>query len=314
MAYDKLKIFSGSANRYLSKEVCNFLKVPMGALEIGRFPDGEVSIKITENTRGCDTFVIQPTSSPANENLMELLIIIDALRRASAGRITAVVPYYGYSRQDRKAEPRVPITAKLVANLITVAGANRVLTLDLHAGQIQGFFDIPVDHLFVRPVLIDYFKRKKLSNLIVVSPDAGGVERARSFAKRMKLNLAIIDKRRISPDEAAVMNIIGNVKNKNIIIVDDMIDTAGTLVKAAEALKKSGAADIYAAAAHGIFAGSAYEKIEKSSVKEVVVTNSISDNKSQSKKIKVLSVGKLLADAILRIHDEKSVSELFELS
>jgi len=313
MAYDKLKIFSGSANRYLSKEVCNFLKVHMGALEIGRFPDGEVNIKITENIRGCDTFVIQPTSSPANENLMELLIIIDALRRASAGRITAVVPYYGYSRQDRKAEPRVPITAKLVANLITVAGANRVLTLDLHAGQIQGFFDIPVDHLFVRPVLVDYFKRKKLQNLIVVSPDAGGVERARSFAKRMKVGLAIIDKRRISPDEAAVMNIIGNVKNKNIIIVDDMIDTAGTLVKAAEALKKAGAADIYATAAHGIFAGSACEKIEKSPVKEVVVTNSIY-NKSQLKKIKVLSVGKLLADAILRIHDEKSVSELFELS
>lgn len=313
MTYGKLKIFSGSANRYLSKEVCNFLKVPMGALEIGRFPDGEVNIKITENIRGCDTFVIQPTSSPANENLMELLIIIDALCRASAGRITAVVPYYGYSRQDRKAEPRVPITAKLVANLITVAGANRVLTLDLHAGQIQGFFDIPVDHLFVRPVLVDYFKKKKLQNVIVVSPDAGGVERARSFAKRMKVGLAIIDKRRISPAEATVMHIIGNVKNKNIIIVDDMIDTAGTLVKAAEALKKNGAADIYATAAHGIFAGSAYEKIEKSSVKEVVVTNSISGSKSQPKKIKVLSVGRLLADAILRIHDEKSVSELFEL-
>ncbi|MFH0947857.1 MAG: ribose-phosphate pyrophosphokinase [Elusimicrobiota bacterium] len=311
MSYGKLKIFSGSANRNLTKEVCGFLKVPAGALETGRFPDGEVSVKIMENIRGCDTFVVQPTSSPANENLMELLIIIDALRRASAGRITAVMPYYGYSRQDRKVEPRVPITAKLVANLITVAGANRILTLDLHAGQIQGFFDIPVDHLFVRPVLVDYFKKKKLSDVIVVSPDAGGVERARSFAKRLKVGLAIIDKRRLSPDEAAVIHIIGDIKNKNIIIVDDMIDTAGTLTKAVEALKKAGANDIYATAAHGIFAGSAYEKIEKSSVKEVVVTNSISDGKSKSKKIKVLSVGKLLADAILRIHDEKSVSELF---
>ncbi|MDD5686611.1 MAG: ribose-phosphate pyrophosphokinase [Elusimicrobia bacterium] len=310
MARNKLKIFSGTANRGLSKEICNFLKIVPGAIEVGRFPDKEIEIKISENVRGCDTFVVQPTSSPANENLMELLVIIDALKRASAERITAVIPYYGYSRQDRKVEPRVPITAKLVANLITVAGTDRVLTLDLHAGQIQGFFDIPVDHLFVRPVLVDYFKKKKLQNLIVVSPDAGGVERARSFAKRMEVGLAIIDKRRISPDEAAVMHIIGDIKGKNIIIVDDMIDTAGTLVKAVEAIRKGGAKDIYATAAHGIFAGEAYEKIDKSQVKEVVVTNSICNN-IQSEKIKVLSAGKLLADAILRIHEGRSVSKLF---
>ncbi|MEW6557101.1 MAG: ribose-phosphate pyrophosphokinase [Elusimicrobiota bacterium] len=307
----KLKVFSGTANTELAKEICSFLKIRPGSIEVGRFPDGEVSVKITENVRGCDTFVIQPVSSPANENLMELLIIIDALRRASAERITAVIPYYGYSRQDRKAEPRVPISAKLVANLITTAGVNRVLTLDLHASQIQGFFDIPVDHLFVRPVLVDYFAKKKLKNVVVVSPDAGGVERARSFAKRMKAGLAIIDKRRITPDEAAIMNIIGDVKAKNVIILDDMIDTGGTLVNTATTLKEGGATDIYAAAAHGIFAGNAYKKIEKSNIKEVVVTNSI-HIKKRSRKIKVLSIGKLLAEAILRIHESRSVSKLFE--
>jgi ribose-phosphate pyrophosphokinase len=309
--YKKLKIFSGTANKNLSDEVCAFLGVPLGAMSVGRFPDGEVNIKIRESVRSSDAFVIQPVSAPANEHLMELLIIIDALRRASAGRITAVIPYYGYSRQDRKAEPRVPITAKLVANLLTVAGANRILTLDLHAGQIQGFFDIPLDHLFVRPVLIEYFKKKKLQNVIVVSPDAGGVERARAFAKRMKVGLAIIDKRRISPDEAAVMNIIGDIKKKNVIIVDDMIDTAGTLLKAAAALKAGGALDIYATAAHGIFAANAYENIDKSEIKEVVVTNSIF-SKVRSKKVKVLSIGKLLANGIARIHEGQSVSELFE--
>jgi len=283
----------------------------MGALQVGRFPDGEINVKILESVRGTDAFVIQPISTPANENLMELLIIIDALRRASADRITAVIPYYGYSRQDRKAEPRVPITAKLVANLITIAGADRILTLDLHAGQIQGFFDIPMDHLFVRPVLIDYFKKMKLRNFVIVSPDAGGVERARAFAKRIRAGLAIIDKRRISPDEAAVMNIIGDIKGKNIIIVDDMIDTAGTLLKAAAALKKGGACDIYATAAHGIFAGDAIKNIEKSQIKEVVVTNSIYNNR-KSKKITVLSIGKLLANGIRRIYESQSVAELFE--
>ncbi|MBN1383611.1 MAG: ribose-phosphate pyrophosphokinase [Elusimicrobia bacterium] len=307
----KLKIFSGLANRSLAREVCGFVKIPEGAIKVGRFPDGEVRVKIDENVRNCDTFVIQPTSSPANENLMELLIIIDALRRASAASITAIIPYFGYSRQDRKAEPRVPISAKIVANLITVAGANRVVTLDLHAGQIQGFFDIPVDHLYVRPVLIDYFRGKKLQNLVVVSPDAGGVERARAFAKCLGLGLAIIDKRRLSPNQAAVMNIIGNVRDKNVIIVDDLIDTAGTLVKAAAALKKGGAKNIYAAAAHGIFAGEAYKRIEKSNIKEVVVTNSIY-RKVKSRRIKVLSIGKLLADAITRIHQGQSVSQLFE--
>ncbi|MFH1540528.1 MAG: ribose-phosphate pyrophosphokinase [Elusimicrobiota bacterium] len=310
MAHNKLKVFSGSANQNLTKEICNFLKLPMSNLEISRFQDKETCIKILENVRGCDVFIVQPISSPANENLMELLIIIDALRRASAERITAIISYYGYSRQDRKVEPRVPITAKLVANLLTVAGVDRILTLDLHAGQIQGFFDIPVDHLFVRPIIVNYFKKKKLTNVTVVSPDAGGVERARSFAKRIKAELAIIDKRRISPDKAAVMHIVGDIKNKNIIIVDDMIDTAGTLVKVAQALKEAGAADIYAASAHGIFASDAYEKIEKSEIKEVVVSNSIYI-KSMSKKIKILSIGKLLADAVLRIHNDKSVSELF---
>ena len=309
--YNKLAVFSGTSNIYLAEEVCSFLDVPMGALQVGRFPDGEINVKILESVRGTDAFVIQPVSSPANENLMELLIIIDALRRASADRITAVIPYYGYSRQDRKAEPRVPITAKLVANLLTTAGADRILALDLHAGQIQGFFDIPLDHLFVRPVLIEYFKKKKLPELIVVSPDAGGVERARAFAKRIKAGLAIIDKRRISPDEAAVMNIIGDIKGKNIIIVDDMIDTGGTLLKAAAALKKGGARDIYATAAHGIFAGDAIKNIEKSEIKEVVVTNSIFNNR-RSKKIRVLSIGKLLANGIKRIHESQSVAELFE--
>jgi len=307
----KLKIFSGTANRYLAEEVCSFLNVPMGAIQVGRFPDGEINVKILESVRGTDSFIIQPVSAPANENLMELLIIIDALRRAAAERITAVIPYYGYSRQDRKAEPRVPITAKLVANLLTTAGTNRILTLDLHAGQIQGFFDIPMDHLFVRPVLIDYFKKMKLQNFIIVSPDAGGVERARAFAKRIKAGLAIIDKRRISANEATVVNIIGDIKGKNVIIVDDMIDTAGTLLKAAAALKKGGALDIYATAAHGIFAGDAYTNIEKSQIKEVVVTNSIF-NKHKSRKITVLSIGKLLANGIKRIYESQSVAELFE--
>jgi len=311
VSHKKLKIFSGNANKNLAEEICDFLDVPLGQIHTGRFPDGEINVKILESVRGVDAFVIQPVSAPANENLMELLIIIDALRRASAERITAVIPYYGYSRQDRKPEPSVPITAKLVANLLTVSGANRILTLDLHAGQIQGFFDIPLDHLYVRPVLIDYFKKKKLQNLMVVSPDAGGVERARAFAKRMRVGLAIIDKRRISPDEAAVMNIIGNIKGKNIIIVDDMIDTGGTLVKAAAALKKEGARDIYATAAHGIFACNAFEKIEKSQIKEVVVTNSIY-NKQGSKKVKILSIGKLIANGIARVHEGKTMSELFE--
>ncbi|OGS34176.1 MAG: phosphoribosylpyrophosphate synthetase [Elusimicrobia bacterium RIFOXYC2_FULL_34_12] len=312
MSNGKLKVFSGTANLKLSKEVSSYLKNPLGNIDVGRFPDGEIKVKINQNVRNSDVFIIQPSSTPANENLMELLIIIDALRRASVQRITAVIPYFGYSRQDRKAEPRVPISAKLVSNLITVAGADRILTLDLHAGQIQGFFDIPVDNLYVRPVLVDYFIKKKLQKVVVVSPDAGGVERARSFAKRIKSGLAIIDKRRLSPEEAEVMHIIGDVKNKNIIIVDDMIDTAGTLVKAAQALKNAGANDIYATAAHGIFARDAYTKIENSVVKEVIVTNSIYHENIGSKKIKVLSIGNLLAEAILRIHKGSSVSNLFE--
>lgn len=310
----RLKIFSGNSNLALAEEICSIVKMPLGKAFVGHFPDGECEIKIEENVRGADCFIVQPTSFPANDNLMELLLLIDALRRASADRITAVLPYYGYSRQDRKAEPRVPISAKLVANLIQAAGANRVLTMDLHAGQIQGFFDIPVDHIYSMPVIIDYFKKKDLisdGGLVVVSPDAGGVERARAFSKRLGGELAIVDKRRLSPREAAVMNIIGDVKDRNVIVVDDIVDTAGTMCKGVEALKKAGAKNVYASCTHAILAGPAMERLSQVPITELVVTNTIPLKQSKPPYLKVLSVARLLAEAISRIHSGASVSELF---
>lgn len=307
----ELKIFSGNANLALARAVVKELGMRLGKAHVGRFPDGEIEIKIQENVRGTDCFIIQPTSEPANDNLMELLLIMDALRRASAARITPVIPYFGYGRQDRKAQPRVPISSKLVSNLITTAGANRVLTMDLHAAQIQGFFDIPVDHLYANPVLIDYFKKKKLKNVVAVSPDAGGVERARAFAKRLDYDLAIIDKRRTSPTDADVMHVVGDVSGKVALIIDDLVDTAGTLVKGCKALKQAGAKRVFAAAAHGVLAGPALERIEDSPLEELIITDSIALNGKKSKKIRVLSVASLLSEAITRIHEERTVSALF---
>lgn len=308
-----LKLFSGNAHPALAKEIAKVLKTSIGEASVGRFPDGEVEVKITENVRGADCFVIQPTSYPANDNLMELLLMVDALRRASAWRITAVMPYFGYGRQDRKAEPRVPISAKLVSNIIRAAGIDRVLTMDLHAGQIQGFFDIPVDHLYANPVLVGHFQKKKIpaNQLVVVSPDAGGVERARAFAKRLESGLAIIDKRRISPREANVMHVVGDVKDKVALIIDDLVDTGGTLAKAAQALVDAGATRVLAAAAHGVLAGPAIDRLNASPVEELVITNSIPLNHKDARKIRVLSVAPLLAEAIQRIHVERSISELF---
>jgi ribose-phosphate pyrophosphokinase len=308
-----LKLFSGNAHPALAKEIAKALKTSIGEASVGRFPDGEVEVKITENVRGADCFVIQPTSYPANDNLMELLLMVDALRRASAWRITAVMPYFGYGRQDRKAEPRVPISAKLVSNIIRAAGVDRVLTMDLHAGQIQGFFDIPVDHLYANPVLVGHFQKKKIpaNQLVVVSPDAGGVERARAFAKRLESGLAIIDKRRISPREANVMHVVGDVKDKVALIIDDLVDTGGTLAKAAQALVDAGATRVLAAAAHGVLAGPAIDRLNASPVEELVITNSIPLNHKDARKIRVLSVAPLLAEAIQRIHVERSISELF---
>jgi len=308
-----LKVFSGNAHPALAKEICEHLGLPLGQAFAGRFPDGEVRIQIQENVRGADVFVIQPTCRPVNENLMELLIMLDAFRRASANRITAVVPYYGYARQDRKDRPRVPISSKLVADLITSAGANRVLALDLHAGQIQGYFNIPVDHLFATPVTVDYFRKLKLKNLVVVSPDPGGVERARAFAKRLRVPLAIIDKRREDADKVEMMNVIGDVASKTCLIIDDMIDTAATLVRGAVALKEKGAEKVFACCTHGVFARDAIQQISGAPLEQVVMTNSIplAPEGEKCAKIKVLSVGKLLADAIRSIHEETSVSKLF---
>lgn len=309
---NEIKIFTGNAHPKLAEEICQTIKVPLGKAYVGRFADGEVEIKIEENIRGKDCFLIQPTCPPVNENLMELLIMLDALLRASAKRITVVLPYYGYGRQDRKVEPRVPISAKLVAKLITVAGANRILALDLHAGQIGGFFDIPVDHLFAMPVMLDYFHNKNLNQPVVIAPDPGGVERARAFAKRLDAGLAIIDKRRPKPNEAAVMHVIGEVKGKETIILDDMVDTGGTLIKVSEALKKEGAKKIYAACTHAVLSGNAVKLVDSSNLEKMVVTNSIPLTKEkQINKIEILSIAKLLGEAILRIHNEESVSALF---
>jgi len=312
-----LKVFSGNAHPELAREICGHLGVPLGQADVGRFPDGEVRVQLGENVRGTDVFVVQPTCRPVNENLVELLIILNTVRLASARRVTAVMPYYGYARQDRKDRPRVPISSKLMADLITSAGANRVLALDLHAGQIQGYFNIPVDHLYATPVTVEYFRKlkaeKKIEEMTVVSPDTGGVERARAFAKKLGVPLAIIDKRREDADVVEVMNVIGDVSVRTCLIVDDMVDTGGTLARGARALKEKGAEKVYACCVHGVFAGDAVAAICGSDLEQVVTTNSIPlcSDAQQCARIKVLSVGKLLAEAIKSIHDETSVSRLF---
>ncbi len=308
----KLKIFSGNANFRLAEEIAEYLGVSVGESKVSRFSDGEIHVKINESVRGADVFVVQPTCEPVNENIMELLIVIDALKRASARRITAVIPYYGYARQDRKARARDPITAKLLANLITASGVTRVITMDLHAGQIQGFFDIPVDHLPGVPILAEYFLSKNLDNVIVVSPDLGGVTRSRDMAERIGASIAIIDKRRPEPNIAEIMNIIGNVDGKTVVMIDDIIDTAGTITQGAEALLERGAKEIYTCCTHGVLSGPAIERLQKSPIKEVVITNTIPlpEHKSMAK-IRVLSVAPLLGEAIIRIHEDLSVSKLF---
>lgn len=308
-----IKLFSGNSNKTLAKEISDVLSIPVGDATVSTFSDGEINVKINENVRGSDVFLVQSTCTPVNNNLMEVLLIVDALRRASAGRITAVMPYYGYARQDRKAQPRVPISARLVADLLTVAGIDRVLTIDLHAGQIQGFFDIPVDHLYAAPVLVDYVKKEYLNDIVIVSPDAGGVERARAFAKRLNASLAIIDKRREKANVSEVMNVIGDVKGKNAILFDDMIDTAGTITNAASALKGNGAKKVIAACAHAVLSGPALDRINGSALEEVIVTNTIpmEENMGKCKKLTSLSVATLLGEAIKRIHEETSVSSLF---
>jgi ribose-phosphate pyrophosphokinase len=308
-----LVVFSGRAHPKLTDRICDYLQIPQGRIRLYDFSDGESSCQIEENVRGGDVFVVQPTCPPVNDSLMELLIILDACRRSSANRITAVIPYFGYARQDRKDKPRVPITAKLVCDLLTSAGAMRILTMDLHAAQIQGFFNIPVDHLFAAPVLIEELRTYQDGSLVVVSPDAGGVERARAFAKRLEAGLAIVDKRRTSPNQAEVMNIIGDVEGKRCVVVDDIIDTAGTLVKTAEVLADRGAAKVLAAGVHAVLSGPAMDRIESSVVEKVIVTDTIprSERVKASPKICQLSVAELLGEAILRIHEAKSVSSLF---
>src|SRR5208282_2713069 len=315
---EKFKIFSGTANAPLADEVCNFLGMPRGQAMVKRFADGEVYIQIQENVRGCDVFVMQPTCRPVDENLMELLLMIDAFKRASARRITAVMPYFGYARQDRKDKPRVPISAKLVADLLTTAGADRALIVDPHTPQIQGFFNIPVDHLFASPVLVDHFKKLNLPSLTVVSPDAGGVERARFFAKKVDAALAIVDKRRVEMNVAEIMHVIGDVNGRSCLIIDDLIDTAGTLVKTAAALVDNGALEVYACASHAVLSGPAVENVRDSVIKQVVVTNTIPLSAEASAaraenggKITVLSIAGLIGRAIQANHEETSVSKLF---
>jgi len=308
----RLKLFTLNSNPGLAEEIARFIGVDLGKCSVSRFSDGEVQINIEESIRGCDVFVIQSTSSPVNENYMELLIMIDALKRASARTINIVMPYYGYARQDRKARAREPITAKLIANLLETAGATRMITLDLHAPQIQGFFDIPIDHLMGVPILADYFERKKLEDIVVVSPDHGGVTRTRKMAEQLKAPIAIIDKRRPKPNVAEVMNIIGNVEGRTAIIIDDIIDTAGTVAMAADALIENGAKEVYACCTHPVLSGPAIERIEKSHIKELVVTNSIAlPAEKKTEKIRQLSVAPLLAEAIVRVFEHKSVSALF---
>lgn len=310
---EELKVFSGNANPELAVEICQYLNVKLGDILISRFSDGEIYCQVLENVRGRDVFIIQPTCSPVNDNLMELLIMIDAFKRASAKRITAVMPYYGYARQDRKDKPRVPISAKLVADLLSAVNTDRLLTMDLHAPQIQGFFNIPVDHLFAAPVIVDYIVKSNFSDLVLVSPDAGGVERTRAYAKRLKVPIAIIDKRRDKPNVSEVLYIIGEVAGKAAFIVDDMVDTASTLTKAARALKEDGAERVYASASHSVLSGSAVQRIEESVLERVVVTNSIplSDEAKKCSKFIQLSIAPLFGEAIKRIHRNASVSSLF---
>ncbi len=313
MPLNTVKIFSGNSNPLLAQEICEHMGVPLGRATVKTFSDGEIFVEIGENVRGADVYVIQSTCPPVNDHMMELLIMIDALRRASARRITAVLPYYGYARQDRKVAPRVPISAKLVADIITTAGARRVLAMDLHAAQIQGFFSIPVDHLYAAPVLLKYLKENIPGPVVMVSPDAGGVERTRAFAKRLNASIAIVDKRREKPNEAMVMNLIGDVKGKTAVILDDMVDTAGTLCKAAEAIVAHGAQAVHACITHPVLSGLAVERIAESALSSVIVTNTIPlrENARKLEKIKVLSVAGLLGEAIWRIHKDDSVSSLF---
>ncbi|HXN49269.1 MAG TPA: ribose-phosphate pyrophosphokinase [Bryobacteraceae bacterium] len=310
---ERVKIFTGNANAPLAREICEFLALPMSAASVKNFADGEIYLQIQENVRGADVFVVQPTCKPVDRNLMELLLMMDALKRASADRITALLPYYGYARQDRKDKPRVPISAKLVAKLLERSGADRILALDLHAAQIQGFFDVPVDHLFAMPVMIEHMRARQTANTIVVSPDAGGVERARAFAKRMNVPLAILDKRRDDVNVAEVVHIIGDVEGCECMIVDDLIDTAGTLINGVAALLKAGAKSVTACATHAVLSPPAVERITNSSIQEVVLTNSIplAEEARQCSKIRTLSVASLLARAIQSIHEETSVSRLF---
>ena len=311
--FGELKIFSGSAHPELARQIAGFLGVAIGQARLRRFPDSEVSFQIDENIRGTDVFIVQPTCAPVDGHIMELLIMIDAFKRSSAARITAVLPYFGYARQDRKDKPRVPISAKLVANVLSAAGTNRVLTMDLHKAQIQGFFDIPVDHLFAAPVIIDYLSRLDYPHRTLVSPDAGGAERARAYAKRLDAELAVIDKRRTDDGTAEVMNVIGDVEGRTCILQDDIIDTAGTITKAAAALKENGAARVFACAVHGVLSGPAIDRIEKSPIDKLIVTNTIPPTPATNAchKIEVLSVARLLGQAIKSIHEETSVSSLF---
>jgi ribose-phosphate pyrophosphokinase len=307
-----LKIFTGNAHPELGEAIARSLKMPLGRAYLARFSDGEVWFQIQDNVRGADVFVVQPTAPPVNENLMELLVMLDAFKRSSASRITAVIPYYGYARQDRKDKPRVPISAKLVADLLSTAGTDRILTMDLHASQIQGYFDVPVDHLFAAPVIIEHVLKLELPDLTVVSPDAGGVERARAYAKRLDASLAIVDKRRDSPNVAEVHNVIGDVAGRTALIVDDIVDTGGTLAKVAEAIKAAGAREVLASSSHAVLSGKAVEKIEKSPLSKLIVTNSIPlPVEKRSEKIVSLSIAKLLGKAIKNIHDETSVTSLF---
>jgi len=310
---ERMRIFSGNSSRTLAADICKKLGVSLGRATVSTFSDGETSVEIDENVRGMDVFIVQSTSTPVNNNLMELLIMIDALKRASADRIIAVMPYYGYARQDRKAAPRAPITAKLVADLLTTAGASRVIAVDLHAGQIQGFFNIPVDNLYGTPILLEYVKHNYPRDLIIVSPDTGGVVRARAFAKRLGATLAIVDKRRDTPNESQVMNVIGDVKDKNAIILDDMIDTAGTVVQAAEAIKNEGATEVSVCCTHPVLSGPAIERMESSILKEVIVTDTIPlhEKARACKKIKVLSIAGVLSESIKRIYYNESISSLF---
>jgi ribose-phosphate pyrophosphokinase len=311
--YGEIKIFGGRAHPALTREICDYLSVPQGNSTAYNFADGETFCQIDENVRGSDVFIVQPTCKPVNENLMELLILLDAFKRSSASRVTAVLPYYGYARQDKKDQPRVPITAKLVADLISRAGADRVLTMDLHASQIQGFFDVPVDHLFAAPVLLEAIRELDIPDLVIVSPDAGGVERARAIAKRLEAGLAIVDKRRTAPNVAEIMHIIGDVSNRDVLILDDIIDTAGTLAKTVDALRANGAKRVFASCVHAVLSGPAIQRIEASPLEAVLITNTtpVEEKLQKSSKLRAFSVAPLLGEAIRRIHENSSVSSLF---